>query len=1540
MRLKVSRPACLGRGQGERKPVALVTRVLLVSRRYPMGALFAFGAILLTVGLVWPSLGRAASPRNGEADGSLLTASGTPMRSIASGYGNLPLYFEANEGQSTDAVKYVSHGGGYTLFLKKDEAVLAVQKMDEHSRRKFESHKFFRSPRFRQLHKTHIVRVKPVGANSEPVIEPLEALPGKSNYLVGADPAKWRRGIATYGRVRYGNVYPGVDLEYYGNQRRLEFDFTVAPGSDPSKIRLQIESGGNLVITPDGGVRVDAGEGSLDLLKPDVYQIESGHRKPVEGRFVRFGRNQVGIRVGSFDRHKPLVIDPVLSYSTYFGGSGEDDGAAIAVDSAGNAYIAGEATSSNFPTLNGYQSSGNSNGVCFISKLDPTGKTLLYSTYLGGTGGDLCFGIGLDASNNVYVAGATLSTDFPTINGFQTSLVNPSGTAFVSRIDTTQNGQASLVYSTYLGGGGNNDNSIGDYALGLAVDWSGRAYVTGQTTSDDSTASFPTTSGAYQTSLASTNGNAFLSILDTNQTASASLAYSTYLGGGSDTFGDFGTSVAIDSLGRAYLMGVATSGSPTPFPTTPSAYQTTLNSPTSNTFVAEIDPFQSGAQSLLYSSYFGGSSTNSYGDQAGAIALDPSGFAYVIGDTTSSDFPVTSGAFQTTNSTIGKAFVAKFDLTQSGAQSLIYSTFLGGSGHDGEVGVSIAVDADGHAYAAGSTSNSDFPKTTDAYQSTLRSTTWNGYLTELNAAGSGLVYSTFLGGTCAGIGDRIGQVVLNSFGDAYVVGGTCSTNFPVVPANAYQTSLQGTRNAFVAKFIRDPDSIAISPLSPGISLGTAQQLIATATYADGSTQDISALASWTSSTPAAATVSSSGLVTSVSQGSSTIHASYGTKSAFTVATVGPPVLTALSLTPASATIAMGLSQQIVATGTYSDGSTQNITNTVSWSIVPSGLVMSGTAGLFTGVAPGTANMTASSGEVSATSTLTIGAPLLTSIVVIPEVANVRAGHAQQFIAAGIYSDGSAQDLTSTVAWTSSHTSVGTINASGLASAVATGNTTITAAQGAISGTAALNVQAGSVSLNTSRYQHSATLLDNGTLLFAGGQSCPTAGSCTYLNSAELYDPSTGAVSNTGSMSAVRSAPAVLLGSGKVLIAGGYSCDASGNCSSLSSAEVYDPDAGTFSSAGTMTAARFGHTMTLLPSGKVVIAGGENCTSATSCTALGSAEVYDPDAGTFTSTGSLNAARFNASAVALRSGQVLVAGGFDGSTYPAAAELYDPSTGTFVTTGSLNTPRTNATATLLDNGALVLIAGGTTCTSPDCPTASSELYNNGTFFYATYPTGAMSVARDNHAASLLTNGQVLLSSGYSSCTSSACVSDSTVELFDLSSGAYTAAPALATGRSGQTSTLMTDGSVLIAGGINGGVTLSSTDSYQPSSLALPNLASITLSPQNVPLAVGKTLRMLATGQDAFGNSLGTLEAVTWNSSSTSVAAVSNAAGSAGTVNARAAGTTTITASVGNISASTQVVVTPPLVSISVTPSRRAVPPVTTTPELTIFSIPAR
>ena len=461
-----------------------------------------------------------------------------------------------------------------------------------------------------------------------------------------------------------------------------------------------------------------------------------------------------------------------------------------------------------------------------------------------------------------------------------------------------------------------------------------------------------------------------------------------------------------------------------------------------------------------------------------------------------------------------------------------------------------------------------------------------------------------------------------------------------------------------------------------------------------------------------------------------------------------------------------------------------------------------------------------------------------------------------------------------------------------------------------------------MSLNTSRYLHTSTLLPNGQVLIAGGESCPAAGSCTYLNTAELYDPSTQAFSYTGSMATARVSAAVLLPNGTVLIAGGYTCDSSGNCVSLSSAEIYNPNDGTFSSAGNMNVDRYEHTMTLLPDGTVLIAGGESCTSTSSCNALNSAEIYDPIANTFTmSNAVLNYARFGATAV-WSSGKLLVVGGSNGSSLPGPTEFYASTF--FYQYPNLNTPRYNPNSLELNNG-YGLIVGGSTCAQSSCPSNSSELFINSRYgSYVQYTTGQMLVPRLNNSTTILNNGQVLLAGGFSSCGSSSCVSEASTEVYDPVANSFTTSTPLSATRAGHSATLLLDGTVLLSGGISNGVTSNSGELYQPASMTPTNLTSITISPSNISFLSGSILRLTATGTMANGTTQ-VLQSVTWTSSDSTVATVTNDSSDSGFAYGVANGSITVSACAGTICGSTNLIVGPPApVSITLSPTNSTVP----------------
>ena len=748
-----------------------------------------------------PGSARAAVARSSATVGPTGIA-GKVQPSVRESYGKLPLTFEANQGQTDPHVKFISRSSGYTLYLTSTEAVLASLQtsgsVQPTSRRK-SPQVFSIGKDIGEIKKTRpnatrdqaqkVLRMKLVEANLTASIEGLDQLPGKSNYFIGNDPIKWRTNIPTFAKVRYKDVYPGVDLVYYGNQRQLEYDFIVVKGGSPRAIRLAIMGVRKFDLDISGDLVLDTDQGESRLHKPIVYQEVGGTRKEIAGQFVLRGNRQIGFEVAAYDTDKPLIIDPVLSYSTYLGGDSDDSGTSIAVDLAGNAYVTGSTGSFNFPTKNPLQAKlGDSAnlvdgfGDAFVAKLDPTGSNLIYSTYLGGSGSDSGSGIAVDSAGNAYVTGSTRSSDFPTASAFQAACASCSKggvNAFVTKLSATG---SALLYSTYLGG------SSSDFGSGIAVDSAGNAYVTGSTNSSN----FPTKNPLQANSGAPED--AFVTKF--GPTGSA-LLYSTYLGGSG---GNSGSGIAVDSAGNAYVTGSTSSSN---FPTK-NPLQANLGGGGGDAFVAKLDP--TGA-ALVYSTYLGGSGS----DFGNGIAVDSAGNAYVTGGTASSDFP-TSSPFQGTcggcSSGQPSAFVSKLNAAGS---ALVYSTYLGGSGNgaDGDVGQAIAVDAANSAYVTGLTSSPNFPLASPIESSPLVLQTCLDYyyggsftcgntafVTQLNAVGSAPVYSTYLGANGGNFEEGFG-IAVDSAGNAYVTG-TANSGFLMTPGT-FQTSPGGYTDAFVAK---------------------------------------------------------------------------------------------------------------------------------------------------------------------------------------------------------------------------------------------------------------------------------------------------------------------------------------------------------------------------------------------------------------------------------------------------------------------------------------------------------------------------------------------------------------------------------------------------------------------------------------------------------------------------------------------------------------------------------------------------------------------
>jgi hypothetical protein len=707
-------------------------------------------------------------------------------------YGNLPLSFEANRGQTDEQVRFLTRANGSELFLTATEAVLTLRNANGRGRNGKDTlnpHSASSDPQ------TAVLRIKLEGANPEPQVSGQAELPGKTNYFTGHDPKKWRTGIPTFARVKYSDAYPGIDLVYYGNNRHLEYDFIVAPGVDPGVIRLSFQGADTLKLDERGDLILSTAAGDVRQPRPTVYQEADGTRHEVAGRYEFRGNREIGFRLEEYDRTRPLVIDPELIYSTFLGGSQDDEGRGIVIDAEGNAYITGLTLSTDFPTANAFQSVKNVSGDVFVTKLNPAGTAIVYSTYIGGSGMDAGFGIAVDSSGSAYVTGSTASSNFPLVNPFH-STFGPLVDAFVTKLNPT--GDA-LVYSTYLGG------SDFDEGHAIAVDASGNAYVTGYTVSRQD---FPTADPIQPVNGNASNGSAWGDAFVTKlNPAGSALIFSTYLGGSTQ---DQGNGIAVDQSGNVYVAGFAESDN---FP---------LHNPLQSQLLGYRDAFVAkfapAGTSLIYSTYLGGPGLEIGGgasnDTATAITADADGNAYVTGWTESYSFPTTTNVFQPAKPPVGYAvkdvFVTKFNPAGS---ALLLSTYFGGSEDD--EGRGIALDASRNIYLTGRTDSNNFPNV-DAYQvkksgtiaSGSQKPTPNAFVAKLSADASAPVYSTYLAGTRQALGTGI---AVDAGGTAYVTGlteaFTCETgvgacnDFPTF--NALQPNPGGRKDAFVARLAAD-----------------------------------------------------------------------------------------------------------------------------------------------------------------------------------------------------------------------------------------------------------------------------------------------------------------------------------------------------------------------------------------------------------------------------------------------------------------------------------------------------------------------------------------------------------------------------------------------------------------------------------------------------------------------------------------------------------------------------------------------------------------
>jgi hypothetical protein len=728
---------------------------------------------------------------------------------------NYPIAFEV--GQARQGMKFFSQGLNYRVFLTPKDAVFVLGTS--------QARRTARNVRSTPPPTPDSFRLHLVGTNAHADSEGRKPLPSYSNYLIGNDPQKWRTHVPQFAEVWSRSIYPGIDLLYYGNEGRLEYDFIVDPGANPDRIEFLIgasESGGaysRIRLNGHGDLVIPNRDGEVLFHKPRLYQGKSCSRekpnhaadepgcKALNGGEFHVQRTaQSGVLVSfglpAYDHTQPLVIDPAVSFSTFLGGSGGDGVFGMTLDAAANIYLFGITSSPDFPVTSGaFQTKLAGQTNAFVTKLSSDGSQIIYSTYLGGNDNETPEGMAIDSANNVYLTGQTMSKDFPVVNAFQPQS-KTYATGFVSKLSADG---TKLIYSTFLGG------SSSDNILEVAVDQENEAVVVGTSTSLD----YPILNALQPTCPGCQYGNAVITKFSADGTA---LIFSTYFGGESP---NEALGVALDPSENIYLTGYTQ----TDFPTTPNAFQTTCTSNIECVFVSEVD---ASGQNLVYS----GVLDDAWGT---AIAVNSSGNAFVTGYAGPA-FRVTPGAFQTKPGVPSggvNAFVTEVSTTGS---SLVYSTYLGGNNAD--YGRAIALDSSNNAYVTGQTDSTNFPLQ-NPFQTVFYQGVPSVFVSELNSTGSALLFSTYWGGGAGGYGAQQGNAIaLDSAGNIYFAGSTLVPDFPVV--NAIQSQLSGPGDAFIAKFEVVPDfTLNGMPSTATVTAGQMANYSLTLTPLNGFNQQIS-----------------------------------------------------------------------------------------------------------------------------------------------------------------------------------------------------------------------------------------------------------------------------------------------------------------------------------------------------------------------------------------------------------------------------------------------------------------------------------------------------------------------------------------------------------------------------------------------------------------------------------------------------------------------------------------------------------------------------
>ncbi len=662
----------------------------------------------------------------------------------------LPMVFEPNAGRFDPQVKFTARADNYRVLLTAAGAELSGERT---------------------------VSMSLLNSNPKAEIFGNDAIACRTSYFLGNRKQNWRTGIPNYARVRYAGVYPGIDLVYYSAGRELEYDFVVGAGADPNRIRVRFEGVDHMSVSPEGDLMVETGGVTLIEHRPAVYQqLPGSARRQIPGKFTLLGKNVVGFEVASYDPSRTLTIDPVLTYGTMLGSSGLDSVAGVKVDANGIIYVAGYLSNADFPSgASAYQSVVTGSPNLFIAEIDPKASgpnSLLYFTYIGGSGSDMANDMAIDGSGNVYVTGTTTSVDFPTTsNAPQPGLAGGASTdAFVLKFfPNTTDGIGALFFSTYLGGSGL------DIAYGIGVDQKGLVYVTGTTQSTD----YPVTPTAYQTILYG-DSDTFLAQIDP---VGGAILYSSYMGGESI---DQARAIVVAPDGFVYTAGDTNS---TMFPQEGNSYQPTFLGG-GDMFLAKWDLTKSGEASVPYTTYLGGSKL----DAARSMALDPTGKLLLTGYTLSPDFMITPDALNLDLTGIASIFIMRINLAAPNGNIIDYSTYYGGSG--GDVAYGITSDAGANIYLTGYTLSTDFPVTLDALQATVGGGI-DSFVSELNLGGAnqkGLIYSTYAGQD----GVNVGYAIAVSPKAGIVVGGQTGTgNIPETPSGVQNYFFGGLSDGFL-----------------------------------------------------------------------------------------------------------------------------------------------------------------------------------------------------------------------------------------------------------------------------------------------------------------------------------------------------------------------------------------------------------------------------------------------------------------------------------------------------------------------------------------------------------------------------------------------------------------------------------------------------------------------------------------------------------------------------------------------------------------------